>query len=568
MNKLYLLGAIALLTQTLWAQTPQPTPLQEYTPAAAQGLRAVTEGNITNADYTFKDIKGNSYNLKEMLEAGKTVFIDMSTVWCAPCWQLHNSGNVEKLWEKYGPNGTGEMEVFWLECQGAKIETIKGLEGPDTKGDWTIGGTVPFPMVSDAGFQKGVGVYAQYFPYCVLIFPNGFWKEVTNEIYFFAASKHLSPEQAADAVYEAGKEFMVTDKDKPFLDRISPVAPSAGIPSVFYTGYRSKAPITSYKWSFEGAEPATSTEQYPAVTWSAPGTYTVTVQIGNKNGLSSELTAQVEVSDPRLVKDYPYKENFDGDNPMQLWSTIDADADFYTWTSLSSLFGDQLAYDAYNKWAQSKNNALCSFSYYPTFIGANDAVTGVELPGTDNWLISPGFVLPADVEKASGKFFITSYGSDEWVDPCAVYLSATPTADGFLHQGTLVQDFPKIPHRYMEVSFDLTAYAGQTVYVGIRHHASVAKMGLVLDDFEVTAEGGSVGIQTPGNPYQVAVEPGVIRVTGENVSSVRLFNLQGAPVARAEGASAELNTQTLPAGAYILHITHTNGTAATGKVIL
>lgn len=45
---------------------------------------------------------------------------------------------------------------------------------------------------------------------------------------------------------------------------------------------------TSWSWSFTGGIPATSTEQFPFVTYNAPGTYSVSLTVSNNNGSNTE----------------------------------------------------------------------------------------------------------------------------------------------------------------------------------------------------------------------------------------------------------------------------------------
>ncbi len=52
---------------------------------------------------------------------------------------------------------------------------------------------------------------------------------------------------------------------------------------------------TAWSWSFPGGEPATSTDPAPVVTYTAPGTYAVTLIATNANGESTPYTAEVLV---------------------------------------------------------------------------------------------------------------------------------------------------------------------------------------------------------------------------------------------------------------------------------
>ena len=164
--------------------------------ALKAGAKLKALPKVRTTDATFKDLKDNQYSLKDMLAAGKAVFFDFSAVWCGPCYQLHKTGHVEDLWKKYGPNGSGEMEVFWVEADGAGMNPILG-KGGGSQGDWTLGGTVEMPMVSDGELQDKLGTSNGYIPFCCVVFPDGTYLVVTEQAW-----------KSAAAIYEAALPYM------------------------------------------------------------------------------------------------------------------------------------------------------------------------------------------------------------------------------------------------------------------------------------------------------------------------------------------------------------------------
>lgn len=139
-------------------------------------VKAQLPPGSTAPDWTLTDLDGNSHHLYSMLDEGKTVFIELSATWCGPCWNYHNSGAFNNLWTQYGPNGTDEVRVFFIEADLSTNEAC--LYGPSgcvggTQGDWVTG--TLFPIINLTS-TNGPTIPAQYqlgyYPTIYAICPN------------------------------------------------------------------------------------------------------------------------------------------------------------------------------------------------------------------------------------------------------------------------------------------------------------------------------------------------------------------------------------------------------------
>ena len=90
----------------------------------------------TAPDFNVTDLDGNTHQLyADILDQGLIAVIDVSATWCGPCWSYHESGVLEDLYDTYGPDGTNELRVFFIEGDDGTTQADLEGTGPSTAGD-------------------------------------------------------------------------------------------------------------------------------------------------------------------------------------------------------------------------------------------------------------------------------------------------------------------------------------------------------------------------------------------------------------------------------------------------
>jgi PKD repeat protein len=275
--------------------------------------------------------------------------------------------------------------------------------------------------------------------------------------------------------------------------------------SVNFTDQSAGGPV-SWTWTFTGGTPATSALQNPSgITYQVPGTYPVKLKVSNGSS-SDSVTKSAFIS----VTGFPSSMSLDFE------SLADFTLSFLPWTLIDvkggNTYGIQsvtfpnnyypMSYICFNPaktlppltnmQAHSGQKLGCCFSTVPV-APPLPAVTP-----NDKWLITPHMTLgTTPLMEFWVKSYNTQFGSE-------LYNVAVSTTDPVPASFVPLTAAPEAsPADWTKRSYDLSAYTGQNVYIGIQ---CVTNDGFIfmIDDISITS---TVGVDEKGAPGRFTIYP-------------------------------------------------------------
>ena len=192
------------------------------------------------------------------------------------------------------------------------------------------------------------------------------------------------------------------------------------------------------------------------VSTSATGTYTQSLTIPHTTSSKGG----------RTVTNWGFEGSLDN------WTTIEADGDTYNWVLGSAVSGIYLEEGSnFSEGHDSSTDMMVSGSY--------SNVAGELTP--DNWLVSPQVTL-------GGTFSMFAKASDaSWYqEHFGIYVSTT--SNNNTASFTLLNEWTLPDGDWHEYSVDLSAFAGQSGYIAVRHFNCTNMFLLLVDDFKLDTE--------------------------------------------------------------------------------
>lgn len=222
---------------------------------------------------------------------GKAMVIDFSATWCSWCWVMHQAGILEAIHDQLG----SQVEVIWVEADPSTTNPAEITGSGSTQGDWTNGGTVPYPIINDHNFANIIGGTSAIsgYPTVVFVSPSGYWCDVYGTDWGFG------PYSATDAV--AAVSALLTSYPQPNTPPTVSISGFAnvlnGSTATFTANIMSVDPVSSIEWDFVDGTPATATSTLSnptaTTTWNTTGPRTITCTVTNTTG---STTASFDVN--------------------------------------------------------------------------------------------------------------------------------------------------------------------------------------------------------------------------------------------------------------------------------
>ncbi len=256
-------------------------------------------------DVTGVNFLDNSQTIStaDIRNSGKCMVIDYSATWCSWCWVMHTNGILEAIHNQLG----NDVEVIWVESDPSTTNPAEITGSGSTQGDWTNGGSVPYPIINDEGFNALIGNNnISGYPTVVFVSPNGYWCDLYgNEDWQFGPYDSTEAVTKVSALLNAYPQAGVV----PTIDIVGPTTVINGNTVTFEASIVSVDEVTNITWTANGATVTSGNTNTLTTSWTTDGDYTVELSVTNTTGTTTK-TINVHVMSWNWGNTMSYGVNF------------------------------------------------------------------------------------------------------------------------------------------------------------------------------------------------------------------------------------------------------------------
>jgi Pyruvate/2-oxoacid:ferredoxin oxidoreductase delta subunit len=511
-------------------------------------------------------ITTDTIHLYEYLDAGKPTMLDISATWCGPCWSYHQAHGMRDAHNTYGPSGTDELRIVFIEGSYGNYASLSGTGsdagGNASQGNWLNG--TPYPMVPtnmSPNTKKVVTDYKiAFFPTLYMICPNRRVIQIEDrpdaaKIYNYAKGcpvfANIPDNAAIFNLFEPEGNYICVNEITPRI-QIQNVGTSNLLSVEFAINIDGTS--STHTWNGNLNPLAVETISLPKLTGlsSAPHNYKVTITKANGNvdtdDVMNEITTsfgiQSESSKNSLNEDFS-SSTFPNNG---FWKTNKAKDEGWT--------------------RYANNAAIYFFSYYEdkpdTLYLPLLNLTGVANPGL-------GFDVANQAVKTGGKEYYDRLKVE--VSTCGgswttIYNKENdlPTVSNFVTTGDQIGFLPN-DTQWRREGIHLSSYLATgadkfRIRIIAIPNSNIGNI-IWLDNIKVGKDAG-VSVKEIGGRTNVVLYPNPVQDNlyismDGNISQLEIFNIQGQCIKTVLTNNKIISTNDLASGFYMLRITTDKG---------